>query len=50
MRLFGGGGFLKFNLIIERLTEWGVWQVTIISEAYCPGLVPEEVFLLENVE
>ena len=49
-RLFGGNGFLKFNLVIERLPDWDVWQVTIISEAYCPGLVPEEVFLLENVE
>ena len=44
------GGFLKFNLIIERLPEWGVWQVTVISEAYSPNLDPEEVFLLENVE
>ena len=50
LHIFGGGGFQKFNLVLERLAEWNLWQVTIFSEALNRGMVPEEVFLLENVE
>ena len=50
LHLFGAGGFLKFNLVLQKLTDWNLWQITIISEAFCPGMVPEEVFFLENVE
>ena len=49
-RILFAGSYLKYNLILERLSDWDVWQFTIISEAYSPGLEPEEVFLLENVE
>lgn len=48
---FNGGTFAPCTMAIEKLEDWRVWQVTIISaEAYEAKRKPEEVFLLENVE
>ena len=51
MQLFGAGGFHKYNMVIEQIEGWDLWQVTLISkQAFQSNRAPEDVFLLENVE
>ena len=51
MQLFGAGGFHKYNMVIELIEDWNLWQVTLISKvAFEANRMPEDVFLLENVE
>ena len=49
--MFGAGGFHKFNMVVELIEDWNLWQVTLISEvAFVENRMAEDVFLLENVE
>ena len=51
MQLFGAGGFHKYSMVIEMIDVWDLWQVTLISKAaIAANRMPDEVFLLENVE
>ena len=41
----------KHNMVIEYVEGWDLWQVTLISKhAFQARRMPEDVFLLENVE
>ena len=51
LQLFGAGGFHKYSMVIEMIDVWDLWQVTLISKAaIAANRMPDEVFLLENVE
>ena len=45
----GAGGFKCHTLILQRLEEFNLWQVSILPENFRQSKVPDEVFLLENV-
>ena len=45
----GAGGFKCHTLILQKLEEFNLWQVSILPENFNHSKVPDEVFLLENV-
>ena len=46
----GGCNFQKCNMILEQIKDASLWQVTIVKEGFDVNTVPDDVFILENVE